>query len=354
MTAASAVSVIVRATDRSRARARLFWDRLKRHGGVFWGAALGSVLALAVLTSMGLGAVPVPAAEIVPALTETDHPFHTLLWQIRVPRVVAAALVGAALGVAGALMQTVVRNPLADPGLLGVNAGAGLAAILALVLAPELTLLLPFVAFLGAAAAVTVLLAAAWGPGRRLSPLKIILSGVAVQAILFSVIALVTFFFADRAPAFAAFSVGSLHGAGWSDVRLAVVPVALGLTVALLAVRPLNLLLLDDSTASGVGLEVQRVRGLASVVAALLAAAAVSIAGLVGFVGLVVPNGVRLLTGPDHRTLLPLSTVGGAALVVVADLVARMLVAPVELPVGALLALLGGPYFLFVLWRKLP
>lgn len=348
------VSSLGRATDRGRARARLTWARFQRHSGVFWGVALGGVLTLSMVVSMGLGAVSVPVDEIVPALTGAGHPFHTLLWQIRVPRVLAAGLVGAALGVAGALMQTVVRNPLADPGLLGVNAGAGLAAILALVLAPELTLLLPFVAFAGAAAAVTVLLAAAWGPGRRLSPLKIILSGVAVQAILFSVIALVTFFFADRAPAFAAFSVGSLHGAGWSDVRLATGPVVVGLAVAMLAVRPLNLLLLDDSTASGVGLEVQRVRGWASGVAALLAAAAVSIAGLVGFVGLVVPNGVRLLTGPDHRTLLPLSAVGGAALVVVADLAARMLVAPVELPVGALLALLGGPYFLFVLWRKLP
>jgi iron complex transport system permease protein len=350
----TAVASVARAADRSRARARLAWGRLQRRGGLVWGVVLGAVLVLAMLTSMGLGAVPVPLRETLSALSAPDHPFHILLWQIRVPRVLAAALVGAALGVAGSLMQTVVRNPLADPGLLGVNAGAGLAVVSTLVLAPQLATLVPVVAFLGAAAAVTVLLVAAWGPGRRLSPLKIVLSGVAVQAILFSLLALVTFFFADRAPAFAAFSVGSLHGAGWSDLRLAAPPVALGLVLSLGAVRPLNLLLLDDSTATGVGLEVQRVRALASGVAALLAASAVSIAGLVGFVGLVVPNGVRLLTGPDHRTLLPLSAVGGAVLVVVADLAARLLVAPVELPVGALLALLGGPYFLYLLWRKLP
>lgn len=341
------------AAARAAARSRLLWDHLRQRPG-FWAVVLSAGLVLAALLSARIGAVPVPGDELVEALTRTDHPLHLLLWQVRVPRVACAALVGAALGVAGALMQTVVRNPLADPGLLGVNAGAGLAAVLALVLMPEISLLLPVVAFAGAALATAVLLLAAWGPSRRLSPLKIILSGVAVQSILFSLIALLTFFFADRAPAFVAFTVGSLNGAGWPEARLAVLPAAAGLGVALFAVRPLNLLLLDDETASGVGLDVQRVRGLACGVAALLAASAVSVAGLVGFVGLVVPNAVRLLTGPDHRTLLPLSAIGGAGLVVLADLVARILVAPLELPVGALLALLGGPYFLFILWRKLP
>ena len=339
--------------DRTRARGRLLRDRLERWPA-FWGIVLGGALALAAVVSVRIGAVPVPTHELLPALLDDAHPLHLLLAEVRLPRVLSAALVGAALGVSGALMQTVVKNPLADPGLLGVNAGAGLAAILALVLAPGLSLLLPFVAFAGAAAAVGLLLAVAWGPRRTLGPLKIILSGVAVQAVLFSVIALVTFFFADRAPAFAAFTVGSLNGVGWPETKLAVLPVGLGIAGALLATRPLNLLLLDDATASGVGLDVQKVRAGACGVAALLSAAAVSVAGLVGFVGLVVPNGVRLLAGPCHRSLVPLSAVGGAGLVVLADLVARTLVAPVELPVGALLALLGGPYFLFLLWRKLP
>lgn len=340
-------------TPRWVARGRLLADHLRRQPG-FWALALGGALAAAALASAWLGAVPVPAAEMLPALTHADHPLHALLWQVRLPRIACAALVGAALAVAGGLMQTVVRNPLADPGLLGVNAGAGLGAILVLVLAPAQSLLVPFVAFAGAAAAAAVLLAAAWGPGKRLSPLKIILSGVAVQAILFSLIALVTFRYAERAPAFVAFTVGSLNGAGWPEARLALPPILLGLAAAGLATRSLDLLLLDDSTATGVGLEVQRVRAVACALAALLAGAAVSIAGLVGFVGLVVPNGVRLLVGPEHRRLLPLSAVGGAALVVVADLAARTLAAPTELPVGALLALIGGPYFLLLLWKKLP
>jgi iron complex transport system permease protein len=338
---------------RAIARLRLARERIERWPA-FWGLALAAGLVAAAALSVRLGAVEIAGAELVGALTRPDHPLQAVLWQVRVPRVAGAALVGAALGVSGTLLQTVVRNPLADPGLLGVNAGAGLAAMIALVLAPDLALLLPILAFLGALAAVAVVLFAAWGTRRRLGPLKIILAGVAVQAVLFSLIALVTFFFADRAPAFVAFTVGSLNGAGWPEARLAAVPIAVGLGVSMLAVRPLNLLLLDDAAAAGVGLEVQRVRVLASALAALLAAAAVSVAGLVGFVGLVVPNWLRVVSGPNHRTLLPLAALGGAALVVVADLVARTAAAPIELPVGALLALLGGPYFLVVLWRRLP
>lgn len=338
---------------RLAARLRLAADRLERWPAL-WTAVLLALLALAAAASAAAGAVRIPGGELWGALTAADHPLHAVLWQVRLPRIATAMLVGAALAVSGALLQTVVRNPLADPGLLGVNAGAGLAALLTIVLFPERTLLLPLIAFAGALIAVGLILLAAWGTRRRLGPLKIILSGVAVQAILFSLIALVTFLFADRAPAFVAFTVGSLNGTGWHEASLAIGPLALGLALALAAARPLDLLLLDDETAAGVGLEVARVRLGASVLAALLAAAAVSVAGLVGFVGLVVPNWVRVVAGPNHRTLLPLAALGGAVLVVVTDLAARTALAPVEMPVGALLALVGGPYFLFVLWRKLP
>jgi iron complex transport system permease protein len=339
--------------SRLAARFRLAAQRLAVRPA-FWALALLGVLLAAALVSVRLGAVAVAGEDLLPALTQPGHPLHAVLWQVRAPRVVVAALVGAALGVSGALLQTVVRNPLAEPGLLGVNAGAGLAAILALVLFPDLSLLLAPMAFVGALSAVLVVLLAAWGSRRGPGPLKIILSGVAVQAVLFAGIALVTFLFADRAPAFVGFTIGSLNGVGWPEARIVFAPVALGLTLALLAARPLDLLLLDDATATGVGLGVSRVRLGASALAAMLSAAAVSVAGLVGFVGLVVPNGVRLAVGPEHRRLLPMSAVGGAALMVVADLLARTLLAPLELPVGALLALVGGPYFLFVLWRKLP
>jgi iron complex transport system permease protein len=331
---------------------RLRLARLRDRRG-FWTGVLAAALAAAALLATCVGAAHVPLRDLPGALVDPAHPAHEVLHRVRLPRVAAGVLVGGALAVAGALMQAVVRNPLADPGLIGVTAGAGLGGLLAIVLWPTRPALVPLLAFGGGLAAVTALLAAAWSGARGAGPLRIILSGVAVQAVIFSLIALVTFVFADRAPAFVAFTIGSLAGLGWEDARRALTPVALGAGLALLAAREINLLLLDDDSAAGVGLAVRRARLGASCIAALLAAAAVSTAGMVAFVGLVVPNGVRLLVGPDHRVLLPLSLLGGATLLVLADTAARTLAAPLELPVGALLALLGGPYFLFVLWRKL-
>jgi iron complex transport system permease protein len=338
---------------RTVARIRLRAAAVARWPG-FWAAFLLLLLLATALVAVRFGAVSIPTDQLAEALFEVEHPMHAVLIQVRLPRVVAGALVGASLAIAGLLLQTVVRNPLADPGLLGINAGAGLAALAALVIWPDVAVLLPLFSFLGALAAVIIILLAAWGPRRRLGPLKLILSGVAVQSVLFAAIALVTFLYADRAPAFVSFTVGSLNGAGWSDIRWLAPLTLVGTLFAFSARRSFDLLLLDDATAAGVGLGVQRTRLLACGCAALLASVAVSAAGLVGFVGLVVPNAVRLATGPHHRTLVPLSAIGGAALVALADLAARTVAAPLELPVGALLALIGGPYFLFILWRQLP
>lgn len=337
---------------RFAATVRQVFLRLRDRPG-FWTLVLAGLLGVAVVLGGALGAANIPLADLPAALVDSSHPAYGVLWSVRLPRVVNGALVGAALGVAGALMQAAVRNPLADPGLLGVTAGAGLGGLLAIVLQPQHPSLLPVCAFVGGLLAVAALLTAAWGGGRATGPLRIVLSGVAVQAILFAMISLVTFFYADRAPAFVSFTIGSLNGVGWDKVLLILGPVLVGCGLALLSTRTLNLMLLDDDSASGVGLAVRRARVGASCLAALLAAGAASVAGLVGFVGLVIPNWVRVLVGPDHRILLPLCVLSGAALVVLADTAARMVAAPLELPVGALLALVGGPYFLFVLWRKL-
>jgi iron complex transport system permease protein len=334
------------------ATVRLRFERLRDRPG-FWAALLTALLVAAALLGSMLGAARIPVGEIPRAIADASHPAHTVLWTVRLPRVATGMLVGGALGAAGALLQAVVRNPIADPGILGITAGAGLGGLLAICLWPEHPVLVPLLAFLGGLGAVAALLAAAWGGGRVAGPLRIVLSGVAIQAILFSLIALVTFFFADRAPAFVSFTIGSLNGLGWRDAALILGPVVLGSALALASTRALNLLLLDDDSAAGVGLSVRRSRIAASCLAALLAAAAASVAGLVGFVGLIVPNWVRMLVGPDHRVLLPLSLLAGAALLVLADTAARTVAAPLELPVGALLALVGGPYFLVVLWRKL-
>lgn len=294
-----------------------------------------------------------PLGALRAALAQ-DHPLHTALCDVRLPRVLAGLAVGAALATAGALLQSLVRNPLADAGVLGVTQGAGAAAVLAIVLYPAQAALVPLAAFGGGCLVLAVLLALAAGSDRDISPLRLVLSGVALQALGFALIALQTFLFADRAPAFAAFVSGSLNGIGWREAR-SIAPIALiGLGLAIACSRALDLLLLDDATGVGRGLNVRRTRLFSAALAALLAASAVSIAGLVSFVGLVIPNALRLQLGPGHRVLLPLSAAGGAALVVSADALARTLFAPLELPVGALLAALGGPYLLFLLWRRLP
>jgi len=320
---------------------------------VLWATLLALGLVVAIVVAIGVGSVEMGPSTLLAALFDSDHPLHAVLWQVRLPRIVGGILVGGALAIAGALLQTVVRNPLADPGLLGVTAGAGVAALIAILVFPERSELVPFVAFAGGLGTIGILLGLAWSHNHSLAPLRLVLSGVALQALFFSGSALLTFAFADRAPAFAGFIVGSLSGFGWADVRSVALPTILGLALALLAFRPLNLLLLDDATAGGLGLGVRGARLGASCLSALLAAGAVSVAGLVGFVGLVVPNAVRLLVGPDHRLLLPLAMLAGALLMISADTLARTALSPLELPVGALLAFIGGPYFLYLLWRKL-
>jgi iron complex transport system permease protein len=318
-------------------------------GVLVFAAALG----LATLLALQLGAADVSLLGAAGGLLRGEGELDPVLWQVRMPRVACGAAVGASLAVAGAILQTAVRNPLADPGLLGVSFAAGLGALLAVLFWPELPAAIPLIAFAGGLSAVAVLAALGASRGRSAGPLRLVLSGVALQAICFAAIAMLTFLFADRAPAFVAFLVGSLNGLGWREAGLVAAPALAGLLVAGLVMRRLDLLLLDDATASGLGVAVRRARFAASALAAWLTAAAIGVAGLVGFVGLVVPNGVRLLVGPEHRALLPSCALAGAALVLASDTAARTLVAPIELPVGALLAAIGGPAFLALLWKKL-
>jgi iron complex transport system permease protein len=321
-----------------------------------WAWMVLSAVALVAVAAVSAtqGAVDLSLGELWGSLADEADRFHTVIWNVRIPRLACAAIVGANLAIAGSLLQTTVRNPLADPGILGVSAGAGVGALIVIIFFPGNSGWIPWAAFVGGLLSIITLLGLAWTRSRASGTLRIVLSGVALQAILFAVIALMSFAFADRAPSFAAFLVGSLNGLGWNEASLLVLPTLIGIALALLSIRTLNVLMLDEGAASGLGVSVQRARFFAACVAALLTAAAVSVAGLVNFVGLVVPNGVRLLTGPDHRILMPVSAVAGATLVILADGVARTSLAPLELPVGALLSMIGGPYFLYLLWKKLP
>jgi len=316
------------------------------------GLVIGTLLLLVVLVSIASGSVTMSARELWAALTDPGSPLHPVVWSVRLPRIVAALIAGGALAVAGAVMQTTVRNPLADPALVGVTAGAGLGTVLTLVFFPSLDpAIRPWFAVLGGAAStVLVLLVYAARGGRN--PLRLVLAGVAIQAFLFALLSLVQFAFADRAPVLAPFLSGSLNGAGWSTVGFVLLPILIGTVLVVRYVPLLDLLLVDDATATSVGVSVRRSRLLAALLVALLAGPVVSVAGLVGFVGLVVPNAMRLLVGPRHAVLLPLVALGGGALVVGSDLLARTVVSPVELPVGVLLAAAGTPYFLFLITRR--
>ncbi len=333
----------------------LWWrTEQARRPAIVWSSLAGVLLLAALVIGICVGPTLHSPATALRALLDHADPLHVVLGEIRLPRVLAGLAVGAALATSGALLQAVVRNPLADPGILGVTAGAGLAALATIVLWPHATLWLPLFAFAGGLVEVVFVLLLAWRRGAESSALRIVLTGVALQALCLAGASILTFLFADRAPAFSAFLVGSLNGTGWSDVAMVAIPTAIGLIAALASIGSLDLLLLDEATAAGRGLDIRRTRFWLASVGALLAAAAVSVAGLVGFVGLVVPNALRLVTGPSHRLLIPIGAVAGGALVVFADATARASVPPLELPVGALLALVGGPYFLWLLWSRIP
>ena len=315
-------------------------------------AALGALLAAALLLSVGCGSQWYTPARLWQALCAADaaDPVWRILYFVRLPRTAAAVLAGAALGVAGALIQSVLNNAMASPNVIGVNAGAGLGALLAASLVPGAAALLPGAAFVGALAAALFIwmLAAVAG----LSRTTLILAGVTVSSILTACMNTLKLLFPDVAVGSMAFLLGTLSGVTTAQVQRALPWLAAGFVLAALLAADLNVLQLGEDMAAGLGLPVARVRFAALLTAALLAGAAVSFAGLVGFVGLLAPHIARRLVGGDNRRLLPVTALASADLMLLCDVAARVLFAPFELPVGVLLSLVGGPFFLFLLLRR--
>ena len=315
-------------------------------------AALGALLAAALLLSVGCGSQWYTPARLWQALCAADaaDPVWRILCFVRLPRTAAAVLAGAALGVAGALIQSVLNNAMASPNVIGVNAGAGLGALLAASLVPGAAALLPGAAFAGALAAALFIwmLAAVAG----LSRTTLILAGVTVSSILTACMNTLKLLFPDAAVGSTAFLLGTLSGVTTAQLQRALPWLAAGFVLAALLAADLNVLQLGEDMAAGLGLPVARVRFAALLTAALLAGAAVSFAGLVGFVGLLAPHIARRLVGGDNRRLLPVTALASADLKLLCDVAARVLFAPFELPVGVLLSLVGGPFFLFLLLRR--
>lgn len=305
-----------------------------------------------ILTSVAIGAVSLSPAQVFTGLFDTsDRVSHQIVWNLRVPRVLVAGLVGMNLAVSGVLLQGIMRNPLAAPTIVGVTAGAGLAATAVMVLFSGLPTFLPLAAFGGAMGAAALVYMLSWQPGLGTSPVRMVLAGVAITSMIGAFTTSLMVVFSDRVQPVILWLAGNLVGRSWDHLGI-IWPYSVGgLIVAFLLVRQLNVLQLGDQAAQGLGVRIERSRFLAMALAALLAASAVSVAGLVGFIGLMVPHIMRLLGGYNHSYLIPASAAGGAALMIWADLGARMVMAPTEIPVGIITALLGGPFFVFLLYR---
>ena len=325
------------------------------------------VLVAASAVSLGSGASGVSAFDVLTnwLFSSAGEPLsvrdQVIIYDVRMPRLVLGMLVGAALAVSGAVMQGLFRNPLADPGLVGISAGSSLGAVSAIVLGGTLlaplsallgNFLLPVAAFAGGLAATLILYQISTRQGRT-SVATMLLAGIALAAMAMALTGVLIFMADERQLRDLTFwQLGSLAGATWVKVGAAGSIIAMALAAAPFLARGLNALALGEATASHLGLPVQRVKYAAIFTVAAATGASVAVSGGIGFVGIVVPHLLRLLIGPDNRYLLPASALLGASLLLMADAVSRTIVAPAELPIGIVTAIVGAPFFLWILLRR--
>jgi iron complex transport system permease protein len=319
-----------------------------------WAAVLGGVVLASLAAGLAAGSVPLTPSEVWSGLRDADAPAAVVVRHLRAPRVLLAFLVGGSLGVSGAALQALIRNPLAEPFLLGLSSGAGLGAVAALALNVGGSWGVPVAAFLGALAAVALVYRLSLVAGRRLDPRVLLLAGVVVGSFagaLMSAI-LVLSPAAGIRNAFL-WLLGGFGAASWQGVAVFTAYAVIPLVLVALHARPLDLMVLGEEPAHHLGAAVERTRRVVYLCTALLTAASVATCGIIGFVGLVVPHAVRTVARPLHRTLLPAVFLVGGAFMVLADVVARTVVRPLELPVGVVTALVGVPVFALLLRRTL-
>jgi iron complex transport system permease protein len=325
---------------------------------------VGTILAGCLVLSITIGSVSIPLPilwEIIRSnnsgqvLAENLQPLATILFSLRLPRTFLVALTGAALAGSGGAYQGLFRNPLADPYLIGVASGAGLGAVIAMSIQWPVQInsmfLIPLASFIGAGITVWIAYRLA-KTGNSLPSANLILAGVAVSSFATALTSYLMLYSTTELHRALAWLLGGASMSGWQPV-FAMLPYAIiGLGVLLISGHALNVLQFGEEQAQQLGLDVRRIRMIVIVAATLAAAAAVSFSGIIGFVGLIVPHLVRMLWGPDYRKLIPLSILSGACFLLVADILARRLAAPQEIPVGIITALTGAPFFLFVLRRS--
>lgn len=313
-------------------------------------ALIGVLFITLLLVSVNIGSLQLSVSQLLRGLFVEYDPDVATVYDLRFPRVIIASLAGAALAVSGCLFQACMKNPIADPGVIGVSSGASFAAVLVAGLFPSLIFLVPVLAFLGEILACVLVYTLSWKGG--LNPLRVILVGVAVNAV-----------FTGLTQAFNSMTGGNLTGVAsiananisqktWGDVYIITGYVTLGLVLAIFLFQRCNLLGLSDQTAQGLGVNVTAARIMVSLVSVLLASISTAVVGVVAFLGLIVPHIARLLVGSDHKVLLPFSILGGASLMLLADTLGRTVAAPYEISASILLSIVGGPMLIILLRRS--
>ncbi len=313
-------------------------------------AALAAICVVSTFICMAVGSVGYTLPEVLRALVDPEEEARLIIWNVRLPRVLCGGLVGVCLSLSGCILQGVMRNHLASPSTIGVTSGASFVGYLTLVAFPRYAPMLPVGAILGSFATTVLIYGLAYERG--VSPVKMILSGMAVSAMFSAFNDMIRTFFSERLANAAGYTVGSLNGTVWKDLSLILPYMLAGILICLFLPSKMNLLMLGDEMANSLGLRTERLRLLLIAVSSLLAGASVAVAGLISFVGLIVPHIARLIVGSDYRYLFPASVFLGYFFVVVCDTVGRVILPVGELSVSVVLSFIGAPFFLYLLRRK--
>ncbi len=300
--------------------------------------------------SVGNGVVKLSPGEIVKSIFFKESSNFQIIWNVRIPRTLVAALVGICLSLSGVILQGIMRNSLAGPNIIGVSSGAGLFALIILIIFPQYYYLVPMAAFSGALFATLIVYILAWKEGAQ--PTRLILAGVAVSSIFSAGSNALMTFFPEKVSGTINFMVGGLSAITWLDFKMILPYAIIGLISSFFLPSKLNILALGDEVATGLGLNVEKTRLTFIILSSLLAGSAVSIVGLLGFIGLIVPHMARLLLGSDYRYLFPGTILLGASTLMICDTLSRVLFAPMEIPVGIIMSIIGGPFFLYILRQK--
>jgi iron complex transport system permease protein len=310
---------------------------------------------ISILNALKIVLSKIPGINMLVSMEPINSTHEMIVLNIRMPRIVLAAAIGALLSIVGGCFQGLFRNPMADPYVLGISNGAGLGATIAIVFGLESVLLgigmVSLLAFAGALATTVVVYTIA-NVGGRLPSTNLLLSGVAVGLFEYSLITVLMIFRRDKIEGIFMWMMGSVNAASWEQVVFLVPITIIGVIILCLFARDLNVISSNEETAKSLGVNVEVIKKLILGICSLLIAVCVSVSGIIGFVGLVVPHAARLIVGSDHRSMLPFSAVGGAVFLVICDTLARSVMAPTELPVGAVTSLFGAPYFIYLLIKS--